>query len=52
MINFQLFVEIYLAMGIALDVITLCMPIPVIRTLHMRTKQKVLIIGIFWLGFL
>ena len=51
-INYNLFVNIYLCTGMALDVVILCMPLPVIRRLHMRTKQKVLVASIFWLGSL
>ncbi|KAL8772516.1 MAG: hypothetical protein Q9203_004658 [Teloschistes exilis] len=36
----------------ALDLATLYFPLPVISKLRMKTKQKVLTIGIFWLGAL
>ena len=38
--------------SIALDVIVLCFPIPVIFGLHMRTQRKVAIALIFWVGAL
>lgn len=38
------------AFSMALDLATLCFPLPVISKLRMKTKQKVLAIGIFWLG--
>jgi len=37
-------------MSIVFDVIVLCFPLPVIRTLKMPTRRKVQIAGIFWLG--
>jgi len=37
-------------MSIVFDVIVLCFPLPVIRTLKMPTRRKVQIVGIFWLG--
>ncbi|KAL8665784.1 MAG: hypothetical protein Q9202_001906 [Teloschistes flavicans] len=40
------------AFSMALDLITLCFPLPVISNLRMKTKQKFLTIGIFWLGAL
>lgn len=36
--------------SIALDVIVLCFPIPVIFGLHMRTQRKVAVTLIFWVG--
>lgn len=38
------------ASDIVLDLIILCLPLPVIRGLHMSTKRKWLVAGIFWLG--
>lgn len=38
------------ASDIVLDLIILCLPLPVIRSLHMSTRRKWLIAGIFWLG--
>lgn len=36
--------------SIVLDVIVLCFPLPVISGLHLRTRRKVAIAMIFWLG--
>ncbi|MCJ1405150.1 hypothetical protein MMC11_008376 [Xylographa trunciseda] len=36
--------------SIILDIIVLCLPVPVIFGLHMRTQRKVAIAMIFWLG--
>lgn len=38
--------------SIALDVLVLCLPLPVISTLHLRTRKKVAISLVFWLGIL
>jgi len=38
------------ALDIAVDLFILCLPIPVIKTLHMQTRRKVQLLGIFWLG--
>lgn len=38
--------------SIALDIIVLLFPIPIILGLHMATRRKIAIIGIFWLGIL
>lgn len=48
-------VAVGLAQGgssIALDIIVLCLPIPIILGLHMHAKRKVAVIGMFWLGAL
>ncbi|KAI1355955.1 hypothetical protein F5Y01DRAFT_268129 [Xylaria sp. FL0043] len=37
--------------SIALDVLVLCFPIPLIFRLHMSRKRKWQLFGIFWLGF-
>jgi hypothetical protein len=37
-------------MSIVFDVIILCFPAPVISGLHMQTRRKLVIAGIFWLG--
>ncbi|MCJ1245732.1 hypothetical protein MMC30_002936 [Trapelia coarctata] len=36
--------------SIGLDVITLCLPLPVIGKLQMKRNQKLMTAGIFWLG--
>lgn len=38
--------------SLILDVIILCFPLPIISTLHMPTKRKVMVGAIFWLGIL
>lgn len=39
-------------MSIVFDVIVLCFPLPIIRSLQMPTRRKVTVAGIFWLGAL
>ncbi|OTA60395.1 hypothetical protein K449DRAFT_435499 [Hypoxylon sp. EC38] len=36
--------------SLVLDVVILCFPLPVISRLHMPTKRKIAVGGIFWLG--
>ncbi|KAI7782218.1 hypothetical protein LA080_013764 [Diaporthe eres] len=36
--------------SLILDVVILCFPLPIISTLHMPTKRKVMVGAIFWLG--
>lgn len=38
--------------SLILDVVILCFPLPIISTLHMPTKRKVMVGAIFWLGIL
>ena len=38
--------------SIGLDFLTLCLPLPVINRLQIKGKQKLMTIGIFWLGLL
>ena len=48
-------VRVGLSLGgssIGLDLLVLCLPIPVILGLHMNTKKKLAVIGMFWLGLL
>ena len=40
------------AVDIFIDILTLCLPIPVIKNLHMSTKKKWNLVGIFMLGSL
>jgi hypothetical protein len=40
----------YSGLSILFDVIILCYPIPMIKSLRVNTKQKISILGIFWLG--
>ncbi|KAF2273323.1 uncharacterized protein EI97DRAFT_461205 [Westerdykella ornata] len=40
----------YSGLSILFDVIILCFPIPMIKSLKVTTKEKISILGIFWLG--
>lgn len=40
------------ATSMGLDIIVLCLPIPVILGLHMNTQRKIAVIGMFSLGLL
>ncbi|KAI1092131.1 hypothetical protein F5B19DRAFT_233881 [Rostrohypoxylon terebratum] len=51
-INYGAFLTSFAAIDLALDITILCLPIPIIRSLHMDRKRKFLLLGIFWLGFL
>lgn len=51
-IDFQLFLFVMATLDILLDVLTLLLPLPVIRGLHMSTKKKVQLACVFLLGFL
>ncbi|MCJ1373425.1 hypothetical protein MMC20_004653 [Loxospora ochrophaea] len=48
--NYDRFALATAGMSICLDLITLCLPLPVIHRLHMGQKQKVMTISILWLG--
>ena len=50
-INYGAFITAFAAMDIALDTVILCLPMPVIKNLHMSTRRKFTLLGIFWLGF-
>ena len=50
-INYGAFITAFAAMDIALDTVILCLPIPVIKNLHMTTRRKFTLVGVFWLGF-
>ena len=51
-IDFPVFYSMESLTNLILDLMILCMPLFVIRTLHMSTKKKWLLGGIFWLGAL
>jgi hypothetical protein len=51
-INYPLFYTIENCTDIVLDIVILCMPLPVIKSLHMNEKKKWLLGGVFSLGFL
>ena len=40
------------ALDIVVDIWTLCLPLPVIKNLHMGTRRKFQVVGAFWLGLL
>ena len=48
--NFNNFTLAVAGMSIVFDVMVLCFPLPVIRTLHMPTRRKIQIGAVFWLG--
>jgi hypothetical protein len=48
--NFNGWYISYSGVSIILDVIILCFPIPMIKSLNTNMKQKISILGIFWLG--
>ncbi|KAA6408787.1 MAG: integral membrane [Lasallia pustulata] len=48
--NYGAYSTAFAAMDIALDIATLCLPIPVIKSLHLSTTRKFALAGIFWLG--
>ncbi|KAF2107334.1 hypothetical protein BDV96DRAFT_653925 [Lophiotrema nucula] len=48
--NFNNWYLSYSALSIFFDVTILCFPIPMIKSLHINTRKKLSILGIFWLG--
>lgn len=48
--NYGDFVLAVAGMSIVLDVVVFCFPHPVIKNLHMKTRRKIMIASIFWLG--
>lgn len=40
------------SLDIALDIVVLCLPLPMIRNLKISTRRKLSLLGIFWLGLL
>jgi hypothetical protein len=51
-INYGAFLTSFAAIDLFLDIVILCMPFPVIYSLHVDVRKKLLIIGVFWMGFL
>ena len=51
-INYNTFSMAIFGSCIVLDFITLCLPLPVIQSLHMSTRRKWKVACIFWLGIL
>lgn len=49
-VNFGGQATAFAALDIFLDVVILCMPLPVINTLQMDRAHKIKVAGIFWLG--
>ena len=47
-----LFQIIFSATDMALDLLVLCLPLPVTKNLHMSTKRKFVVAGVFWVGSL
>ncbi|KAH7316783.1 hypothetical protein B0I35DRAFT_512661 [Stachybotrys elegans] len=50
-INYGAFLTAFAAIDLALDIVILCLPIPVVRSLHVTRNKKFLLVGIFWMGF-
>lgn len=48
--NFNNWYISYSGLSIILDIVILCFPIPMIKSLNINIKQKISILGIFWLG--
>lgn len=51
-INYQIFLAALAAIDIGLDVFTLLLPVPVIRSLQVSRTKKIYLLAIFALGFL
>ncbi|KAL8907023.1 MAG: hypothetical protein Q9171_006026 [Xanthocarpia ochracea] len=49
-INYPVFLISMAAINSALDLVTVCLPLPVISKLHMNTKRKWAVGGVFMLG--
>ncbi|KAI2607959.1 hypothetical protein GGR54DRAFT_389835 [Hypoxylon sp. NC1633] len=50
-INYGAFLTSFAAIDLALDIVILCLPIPIIHILHMNRRRKFLLLGVFWMGF-
>jgi hypothetical protein len=48
--NFNAWYITYSGLSILWDVVILCFPLPVVKHLNVTTRQKISIMGIFWLG--
>ncbi|KAH7117020.1 hypothetical protein B0J11DRAFT_593143 [Dendryphion nanum] len=48
--DFNTWYIVYSGLSISFDFIILGFPVPMIKKLHVNTKQKISILGIFWLG--
>lgn len=52
MINRYVLSQVLAATDIALDILILLLPLPVIKNLNMGRGQKLSVIGLLWLGLL
>ncbi|KAI0886272.1 uncharacterized protein GGS22DRAFT_126785 [Annulohypoxylon maeteangense] len=50
-INYGAFLTSFAAIDLALDIAILSLPIPIINSLHMNRRRKLLLLGVFWMGF-
>ena len=50
--NYQDFALAVAGTSIVFDVMVLCFPLPVIKSLQMQTRRKIFVASIFWLGTL
>lgn len=51
-INYGAFLTSFAAIDLFLDIVILCLPLPVIHKLHINRNKKLLLVGVFWMGFL
>ncbi|EMR71348.1 putative integral membrane protein [Eutypa lata UCREL1] len=50
-INYGAFLTSFTAIDLVLDIVILCLPVPVIHSLNMNRNRKFLLLGVFWMGF-
>ncbi|KAK9415008.1 putative integral membrane protein [Seiridium unicorne] len=50
-INYGAFLTSFAAIDLVLDIVILCLPVPVIHSLHINKSRKFLLLGVFWMGF-
>ena len=50
--NYGASITAFAAIGLGLDLVILCLPLPVIRGLQMSFRRKIELLAIFWLGAL
>ncbi|KAL9101691.1 MAG: hypothetical protein Q9163_003077 [Psora crenata] len=48
--NYNAFLLAVAGMSIIFDVMVLCFPLPMIKGMHLPTRRKFIVTGIFWLG--
>ena len=51
-INSGTFLLSHASIDLILDIMILCLPLPMITKLQMPFRRKVVLVAIFWLGFL